>query len=120
MQERKKVMAEQVLDLVRRRFIHGSSVALEPVACELVEAGVLLARIELERVRRAPGATADEGRDLVASIRGADVVPAFALGAKGTGHDGSAFRKKTEAPRAAGPLHDRGVSPPASRAAREG
>ncbi len=37
-QERKKVMAEQVLDLVGRRFIHGSSVELEPVACELVKA----------------------------------------------------------------------------------
>jgi hypothetical protein len=47
-----------------------------------MKARVLLARIELEGVRRPPGSTADEGGDLVPAILGTDVVPALALGPK--------------------------------------
>jgi hypothetical protein len=45
-----------------------------------VEAGVLLARVELEPIRRSPRAALDEPGDLTASIGGADVVPSLSLG----------------------------------------
>src|SRR5450755_3922347 len=61
---------------------HRAPVALEPVAGELVKAGVLLARVELERVRRSPYAATDQRCDLVAPVGCSKVVPAFALGTK--------------------------------------
>src|SRR5450755_4628672 len=59
---------------------HRAPVALEPVAGELVKAGVLLARVELERVRRSPRAATDQRCDLVAAIGCPNVIPALALG----------------------------------------
>jgi hypothetical protein len=76
------MVAEHVLRLLGSGLIYRSLVALEPVAGELVKAGVLLSGIEFERIRRSPCAAADQAGDLVTPIGRADVVPAFALGAE--------------------------------------
>ena len=81
-EERQQVVAEHVLGGVGSGWIHRSAVALEPVARELMKAGVLLARVELECVRWAPGAAADQRCDLVAPVGCAHVVPAFSFGAE--------------------------------------
>jgi hypothetical protein len=48
-----------------------------------MKARILLTGIELETVRRSPGAAADQRGDLGAAVGGADVVPALAFSAEG-------------------------------------
>ena len=61
---------------------NGAPVSVEPVAGELVEPWVLLARVECEVVRRTPYAAADQRRDLVSPVGSAEVIPPLPLGAE--------------------------------------